>query len=719
MSRSHGIVIQNSFIGGLNTDVTGLSFPENSCTETDNCIFTNFGYITRRGPFDLEGGHEEYTVDSSGKVIVTAVWTNVAGEGDITFVVAQIGNDLHFYRASSQTALSSNKHATVLDMTVFAPSGVTDISTLECQFASGNGLLFVTNPRLNSFYVTYDVDTDSFSSTEIDIQTRDFEGDTTDALGDSDRPTAAIGALTAAHRYNLENQGWTAANLTAWDTAQTTMPSNCDVSWYFKDTDDKFDFTTVADRAVGNSLAPKGHYIYSLYDTDRSTHTSGATDAEIPLARVSNCTFFAGRVFYSGLNTLKQNSKIFFSQIVEAPTQYGKCYQTNDPTSETLFDLLPSDGGVIDIISAGNILKMMPMYSSLIVFCTNGIWQISGSDRLSFSATNYTVTRLATVQLVSHTAFIDVEGVPYWLSNEGVFTLSADQQSNALRVQCITDNKIRNFIIHEMLSESKQYARGVYDQFTKTVQWLYRSTSATGFNDRYVYDRILILNLITGGWYSWSISRENVKINGVVNIFSISGVLEPVNVIAGTGNQVIAGTGNNVVVISTSNTTGVGIVSVNKYLVNVDGDITFAEHFEDVTVKLDWASVVEDGEAYSSYFVTGYAVHGQAARKFQSNYVHMYSEVSQTEDLGYKILGRWNYSVAASTGKWTTSQIFDVFSNDYAQTVNINADSYKYKPNRIKLRGHGRACQFKVFNSGNKPFNIIGWTVFETANQWV
>lgn len=699
MSRTHGIVVQNSFTGGLNTDATGLSFPENSCTDVDNCILTNFGNIKRRGPFNLESGFSNYASNNSGKVIVSSVWSNVAGEGDITFVVVQIGDSLHFYKASSQTSLSSNKHATVIDITDFAPVGVTTVATLECQFATGNGLLFVTNQRLNSFYIEYDVDLDTFSTHLIDIQVRDFEGDTADVNTDSNRPAS----LEAHHEYNLKNQGWTAANITAWDTARTDIPSNCDVEWYFKNTNNEFDFTTVDDRSVGNSLAPRGHFIYSLYDTDRASNVATATSSSIPISRVSSCAFFAGRVFYAGLNAIKQNSKIFFSQIIETSAEYGKCYQTNDPTSEELFDLLPSDGGVIDLISAGTVIKMMPMYSSLIVFCSNGIWQISGTDAGGFGANNYTVIRLATYNLISHTAFVDVQGTPHWMTNEGVFNLTADQQTNALRVQCITDGKIRNLILNDILAESKQYARGIYDQFTKTVQWLYRSTPSTGFNDRYVFDSILVQNLITGAWYKWSISPTDVKINSVVNIFSISGALVASNVIAGSGNQVIAGSGNNVIVIGSDSTAG--IVAVNKYFVTVGSNVTFAEHFEDVDLKLDWTSVVA-GDPYVSYFITGYAVHGQAARKFQTNYVHMFSEVNEDVDISYKIQGQWNYATSGNTGKWSV-----------AQTININPQNYRFKPNRIKIRGHGRACQFKIFNNTTQPFNFIGWSTFETANS--
>jgi len=55
------------------------------------------------------------------------------------------------------------------------------------------------------------------------------------------------------------------------------------------------------------------------------------------------------------------SENIYFSQIVETTDQFGRCYQTNDPTSEDLFDLLPTDGGVIQIQGSGSVYKLFPV----------------------------------------------------------------------------------------------------------------------------------------------------------------------------------------------------------------------------------------------------------------------------------------------------------------------------------------------------------------------
>ena len=124
-------------------------------------------------------------------------------------------------------------------------------------------------------------------------------------------------------------------------------------------------------------------------------------------------TWFQGRVFYAGVDASQQatgdaqyytwTENIYFSQIITPGdnTEFGYCYEINDPTSETLFDLLPSDGGVINIQGSGSIYKLFPVVNGLLVFAANGIWFITGSQGIGFTATVYTVTKLSGVQSIS------------------------------------------------------------------------------------------------------------------------------------------------------------------------------------------------------------------------------------------------------------------------------------------------------------------------------
>ena len=96
-----GIVgIENSFVNGLVTEATGLNFPEKACTDTYDCIFDIDGSAYRRTGFDLEAEHELKSIDRSDKCVKTYLWQNVAGNGNVTVVVVQVGAVLYFYETS-------------------------------------------------------------------------------------------------------------------------------------------------------------------------------------------------------------------------------------------------------------------------------------------------------------------------------------------------------------------------------------------------------------------------------------------------------------------------------------------------------------------------------------------------------------------------------------------------------------------------------------------
>src|SRR5882672_7053908 len=207
MPRSHGISVQNKFLKGLFTESTALNFPEDACTETFNCVFGRTGIVSRRFGVDLETNKVTTTQDLTSAALVNYHWKNVGGDGDINFVVTQIGNTLHLYRVDANDSLSSGKHAHTINLLTFAASGITTVVNVECQFTQGNGYLFVTNPGLNPFYIAYNISGNTFSETQINLMSRDFVGLTGEV--DAQRPTS----LSDTHRYNLANQGWTSRYL--------------------------------------------------------------------------------------------------------------------------------------------------------------------------------------------------------------------------------------------------------------------------------------------------------------------------------------------------------------------------------------------------------------------------------------------------------------------------------------------------------------------------
>jgi hypothetical protein len=794
MPRSHGISVQNKFLKGLFTESTALNFPEDACTEAFNCIFGRLGNITRRLGIDLETNKVTTNQDITGAAQVTYTWKNVGGDGDIIFVVVQIGNNLHLYRVLSGQSLSAGKHATVISLLTFAPAGVTSVVNLECQFAQGNGFLFVTNPNLEPFYISYNIAGDSFTATQINLQERDFVGLTGDSV-DLQRPTS----LTDLHRYNLANQGWTSRylgqsstsitigtgskvfttastlsilvgdrvrvysratpgslgpstntgnimigtvtaysagsltvnvtatngagtltdwnivaepdNIECWNILYGNYPNNYDVWWRYKNTSNSFSPSTefVGRNIDLNTLAPKGRFILNVFNKDRAgvSGISSISAVTTGTARPSTCSFFAGRVFYSGIQFLGYNARIYFSQILTDVSQAGWCYEENDPTSETLFDLLPSDGGFIDILEAGAVLKMVPYLNSMIVICTNGVWSITGSQGQAFAANDYSIHKISNIPSVAAGSVVDVEGQPIWWTYDGIFTVTSDPQTGQFAVKNIIADNILSFFL-SIPTECRRYARGTYDPEDHLVQWIFKSTVSTSFADRYVFDRILTLNLLSGSWSPWSVATDLGNIHGVVAVRAQGGIGTLTQVTAASGvNTVTSGGGANNVIVFTSASGAIGNSgTIIKYLTSYSSGgntpVTFAEQFQ--PTYLDWQTVNGIGEDYSSYFVTGYRIHGETMRKFQTNYVNFFSDVNATNTT-FQVRGEWDFSTSGSSGKWSTIQ--------------VPAGFFKAVPKRIKIRGHGKSMQFRVQSITGQPFSLIGWSAFETANSWI
>lgn len=702
MPQQSAVLVENNFTNGLITEATGLNFPQNAVTDTDNCIFDIDGSVYRREGFNFEENYTATAIDRANVVVSTYLWRNVSGTGDATILVVQIGETLRFYRTDGTGNFSNTLVPAVVDLTPV--SGAPIITTVECQYADGNGYLFVTHPYCDPLKISYDLSSDTITAVILQLKIRDFEGALADTLAVDQRPTSDFSSLEVNHKYNLYNQGWTTANLMAWDSAQTTMPSNADIMYLFKDIDGNFSASsdTIASVMSGNTPAPKGHYILTLANQDRNTASglSGLTSTTTGFQRPSISAFFAGRVFYSGINYVGFNSDIYFTQIIEREEQYSQCYQQNDPSSEKLFDLLPTDGGVISIPEAGSIIKMFTVPGGLCVFAANGIWFITGSTGIGFTATDYSVQKIAEINTLTACSFVNVSGYPCWWNSEGVYLMSA--QGNLPTVQNITYSKLKEFFDDIPLS-SKRLARGFYQPTEGVVRWIYRSTATSDLTKNYEFDRVLNFNLRTGAFYPWTASTNGVTINSVVSTELINRPVSVLNVVDSHSNQVIDSLGNTVIAFSSG---GSSDLQRDKYLVSYKSDgnyyITFADRTSEEYV--DWFDYDLTGQDYTSYFTTGYKLNGKGIGKFQANYVRIYSRLDD-QPPSYFFQAIWDYANNPNTGRWSSRQL-----------VTHPLTNYDNVSKRLKVRGHGLAMQFKVSSVFGQPFDIIGWSSLDTIN---
>lgn len=264
-------------------------------------------------------------------------------------------------------------------------------------------------------------------------------------------------------------------------------PSNCDIvslglvpddtSLYYN----KFDVDTFNKNTGYLNLgeAPKGHIIID------AMYRAGSRGAAVPGVKsdsdsssVGTCCGHAGRMFYAGVNgetldrdarTINSQSIVYFSQIITDKTKLERCYQENDPTDQRQFELAAGDGGTIFIPGCNGIVHLESFGNSVIVFSINGIWEITGGS-VPFSATSYSVNKLAKLACISPKSVVFVEdGVVFW-AKEGIYLLKRNEYGQ-IEVSSISDTTIQTWC-NSLSEEIKSTITGYYDSRTSTVRWI-------------------------------------------------------------------------------------------------------------------------------------------------------------------------------------------------------------------------------------------------------
>ncbi len=577
MARATQNKLYRTFVKGLITEAGPLTYPENASVNESNCVIYRSGNRSRRLGIDYEINNQLSPFSVAAPLIPNQAihcfeWQAVDKQADLYYLVVQIGLTLYFYDMTFQPITSGLKHFT-LDLTPFIVSGYTPTQAAACETdmaggsgGFGQGALFVVGSLFEPFYVTYDVASDTISSKQITIQIRDFVG-VDDMLANDEEPTT----LTPSHQYNLMNQGWLDATqqgggspvtkygvmdgpiitgglsispITTYHTVVSRYPSNAK-QWFLGQVAvagpdglpgnltyaiGQFDPELLNTFVTGNGLAPRGHYIFNAFNQDRSSVSGLSIPAQpnqVTNHRPVSVTFFSGRVWYCCDGT------VYYSQVLADLRWAGFCFQSADPTSQTLSDLVATDGGYVPIPEMASAVKLHPFGSGVMVFATNGVWFISGGGQASapgFFGTDMAVTKLSGVGTKSPNSVVEDShyNVYFWGTNGiwkfahkiGAFgALAPIAIGGAFDKELISEMTIQSFY-NNIPDQNKKNAHGVYDWATNTIQWLYNtgnsnsSSEGTFFGatphiasfNPYFFDGILNMDLTLGSFYPWTIS---------------------------------------------------------------------------------------------------------------------------------------------------------------------------------------------------------------------
>lgn len=722
----------NTFTRGLVTEATPLTFPENASVDEENCTIERTGLRGRRKGIEFETGFSlsSFTF-TKGTLVHNLTWDNVSGEAGVKFLVVQVGATLYFYDKSS-TPVSGNEKSFSINLNTFTASNGKVPAEHRIAGDSINGNFVVVSPAIESFFIEYDPDLDSVTTTQINPKVRDFEwqGEVT---GYDIRVSTA--SVTPERKYDTYNSGW--INETAeggksvlfgvsgnpgYVTDKTAWPPLTHPWFSGKDANGNFKVGAWEKVFGGNSLIGNGRFILDLYSKDRSTASGVAgLSIETELARFSSVVGYAGRAWFAGLSSKKNGSRVFFTKVIENMSQIGNFYQEADPTSEEASDLIDSDGGVVNIPSASNIKALFEWGSSILVFAENGVWEISGVDGV-FKATEFSVNRIREAGgILNSASLVDSEGSPFWWGLTGIFTVTRESVSQAATGVDLSKATIQTFW-EAIPGDQRNDAIGKYDELNKRVFWLYGNDSIV----RYKYNKVIILDIPLQALIPWEFEDESANTNYVVGADYFSGlgtVTSTDDVVSSGGVDDVVGSGGADDVVATSSSFSAAGDTEIKFLVR-DGD-TGSLSFATITNTgfLDWGT-----EDYLSFAETGYDFEDDLTVYKHGIYVTTYfnrteSGFTGNETTGYNPINPsscllkafWDLRTAASSSQEAYRLLVPVI----VDTGDLTTFNYPYSSiiTRNRIRGKGRNLKLRFESTTGKDFQLQGYEVINAKNE--
>ena len=436
---------------------------------------------------------------------------------------------------------------------------------------------------------------------------------------------------------------------------------------------------------------------------------------------------FAGRVFYSGIissitagdsRSPNYSGYVFFSKLVENNGDLSKCYQEADPTNPDVYDLIATDGGYISIAEATNIVRLEATGLSLVVFASNGVWEVTGDSDTGFSAASHKIRKVTNIGCVSGASVVNAEGALTYWSRGGIYVLQANEVSGELVAQNVSVSSIQT-LYDRISSPAKEYAVGVYDPAAKTIAWLYNDDVA--YEGGSYYNTELVFNVVLGAFYKNTVAIADIALAGYMPVpdFNVDSFEEQIVVGA---LEVVAGAQYVELTIRVKSA-GVGEL---KYLTTIrNGTLYFTFSSYNNSSFLDWDEFYVGGINYSSFLVTGFEIAQAAAKHKQAPFIVFHLRRTETGfDAENNAIGSssclvtpyWDFADHSISGKIAQQfQAYRLLRNFISAGPSVTFDyGQSVITTKSKIRGRGRALSLRIESEAGKDMNILGWSVLYT-----
>jgi len=194
----------NTFIKGLYTEASVMTYPENTSSDELNFDLLIDGTRRRRRGIAYESNYQNssFTV-ASGDLIHAESWTNVSGIGGTEFLVVQHNNMVYFYNKSLDTVSAGQKPFSI-NLNDYSANNSYSVSSSYINIASVTGYLIIVSPAIEPIRVKYTQTEDNITVTRIKIQVRDLEylGMSSNITFISRTANTVTVTVNSAHYYN-------------------------------------------------------------------------------------------------------------------------------------------------------------------------------------------------------------------------------------------------------------------------------------------------------------------------------------------------------------------------------------------------------------------------------------------------------------------------------------------------------------------------------------
>lgn len=691
MPQSNQTAEFNTFVGGLVTEASPLTFPENASIDEANFELNRDGSRTRRQGMDYEDGLTAYPLSYSitpigTPVVTTFEWKDVAGISSKTFIVCQVHDKAYIIDRADETLKSTSyvKHSVNLCTTCQIPE--------NASFASVDGKLVIAFDDPSIKVVSYDSGTDSFSEESVKIKTRDlfgvedkftYNGEEVDLLSPeyiNFRPVSV--ASEDNHIYNIRNQGWAVPRLQWTGTLKSDpvtefeidgatnrgLPSNADTpvtSLFQNGTDptERFNDDAQARLEPSKSRAATGHFIIDLLDrgasreaeVNRTTNTtSGIYTNANPATSPSYITFrtptvslpqdktsggakvvaeFAGRVFYAGFSSENTDGDSQ-SPNLASYVFYSQLVKDSSQITRCYQEGDPTGPEAPDLLETdGGFVRVAGAYniqSMIDVGPSLLVFAENGVWAISGSDTGLFSATNQSVTKISEHGVVSSQSV---VLVDGTVMYWSDDA-----IYHVTANEVGQWSVRELSvnireyyqnipSDDKALSQGIFDSYEKKVRWMFYTSTESE-----VQPTELVFDLILAAFYPITIGEiDNTGPTPIAPIqvspFNVS--VQDLEVFA-AGDEVLSDTDP---VVAGYELAGGGFretayVTLINQIDSTDTSLIFSTYSDGNF--LDWRSYNGTGVDSPAFLLTGYISNGDVHRQKQVPYI--YFHFLRTED---------------------------------------------------------------------------------------